>query len=288
MVGEKEVTLIANSDKISWLSRLRNHKARLTVASKYEPPFVTHIPRVLDKQTNQCLLGILCRIPKMANSTRRWEVSCCIGTVMDLLKKLQEDLWLSIDLYLVEDGYYGSLVDGKWNGMIGEIVSGRSQMALAAMTLTTKRSTVVEFGEAFMDITLAIMLPSHTVDKMGFLNFNFVANVTGGLLLVLLLVFVSGSLLLYGLENTLRWQKNLTEPYEFREAFTYLSGITFQRDLGGKNPEQCSTRVMFVIFAFAMVIIMTTYTATLTAVQVKQEDADVFKGIKDPRVCISL
>jgi len=128
------------------------------------------------------------------------------------------------------------------------------------------------------------LVASNYADEMKFFNFNFVANVTGDLLLALLGIFIVGLIILYAAENFESHQKSEKRTYTWREGFFYLSGITFQRDLGGKNPNQAATRVMFIVFAFGMVIIMTTYTATLTAVQVKQDNTDVLKGFKDPKL----
>ena len=286
LTGEDTVTQLVDDNKISWLSRLKSHKATLVVTTVEEPPFVTLVKQLYDKQTHTCSEGILCEVPKKFNNVTKWEHSCCIGSIMDLLKKLQADLWLAIDLHIVEDGFYGSLVNGKWNGLIGELVTGKTQMVLASITSTTKRSTVVEFGESYVEIAFAILLAANPAAETELFNFSFVANVTGDLLLVLLLIFIFGLLILYATENMLRYQKVRRKSYAFKDGFLYLSGITFQRDLGGKHPEQGATRAMFVFFAFAMVIIMTTYTATLTAVQVKQEDNNAFKGMKDSRVCI--
>ena len=285
LTGDDTVTKLVDDDTISWVTRLKSHKATLVVETIEERPFVTLVQQFYDKQTHTCSDGILCECPKKFNNVTKWEHSCCIRSIMDLLKKLQADLWLAIDLHIVEDGFYGSLVNGKWNGLIGELVTGKAQMVLASITSTTKRSTVVEFGESYVEIAFAILLAANPAAETELFNFSFVANVTGDLLLVLLLIFIFGLLILYANENMLRYQKVRRKSYAFKDGFSYLSGVTFQRDLGGKVPEQGATRVMFVFFAFAMVIIMTTYTATLTAVQVKQEDSNAFKGMKDSRVC---
>ena len=285
--SDNKVTQLVEDKKLSWLSRIENHKAKILVTTIPEPPFVIVIPNFYQKKANQCSQGILCKIPNTINNATVWTFSCCLGSIMDLLKKLQEDLWLAIDLHVVEDGLFGSIVNGKWNGMVGELVNRKADMALATLTSTTKRSAVVDFGESYMQVSLGILVASDTVDEMQFFNFSFVANVTGNLLLVLLFMFIFGLMVLYATENIINRQKQCKKnAYALRESFSYLSGLTFQRDLGGKNPVQGSTRIMFIIFAFGMVIIMTTYTATLTAVQVKQENNNVLTGFKDPKVLL--
>ena len=96
----------------------------------------------------------------------------------------------------------------------------------------------VEFEEAYVEVTFAILLAANPAAETKLFNFSFVANVTGDLLLVLLLIFIFGLLILYANENMLRYQKARGKSYAFKDGFSYLSGITFQRDLGGKVPNK--------------------------------------------------
>ena len=284
--SEGSVSQLVEDKKLSWLSRLKNHKAKISVTTIPEEPFVFVIKEYYNKHTKECSQGIRCRVPKKSSNGTVWEVSCCVGSIMDLLEKLRQDLWLSIDLHVAEDGFFGSFVNGTWNGMIGELIAGKADIAVATLTSTSKRSTVVDFGVAFFHITLGILVASSYADEIAFFNFTFVANVTGNFLLALLGMFISGLIILYAVENFLNRLNGLEKDYAFREAFSYLSGIAFQRDLGGGNPSQGATRAMFIVFAFGMVIAMTTYTATLTAVQVNQGNKILLNGMHDPKVCV--
>ena len=46
-----------------------------------------------------------------------------------------------------KDGKWGNYnnSDGKWNGIIGELASGRADVAASSMAISLKRSTVVDF-----------------------------------------------------------------------------------------------------------------------------------------------
>ena len=46
---------------------------------------------------------------------------------------------------------------------------------------------------------------------------------------------------------------------------TYAVGLLFQRDIGGLNPRNFGSRVVSTALAIALMIVMTTYTAVLTA-----------------------
>ena len=48
------------------------------------------------------------------------------GYCIDLLELIAKDIGFKYEIQLVEDGNYGAEVDGTWNGMIGELISGVS------------------------------------------------------------------------------------------------------------------------------------------------------------------
>ena len=282
--SEGSISQLVEDNKVSWLSRIKTHKAKIKVTTMPEKLFVSTVKQYYNAYRKECSQGIICRVPKQSSNGTVWEVSCCVGSIMELLKRLQQDLWLAIDLHIAEDGLFGSIVNGTWNGMIGELVAGKADIAISALTSTSTRSSVVDFGNSFLHVSLGILVASDYADEMKLSNFNFVGNVAGDLLLALLGMFICGLIVLYATENFLNRLEGLERSYVFREIFSYLSGLTFQRDLGGANPNRGAPRVMFIVFAFGMVIVMTTYTATLTAVQVKQDNNALLTGMNDPKV----
>lgn len=54
------------------------------------------------------------------------------GFCVDLLDKLAENLDFEYKINIVKDGKYGEQINGtyKWNGMIGEILSGVNRFLL--------------------------------------------------------------------------------------------------------------------------------------------------------------
>ena len=66
-------------------------------------------------------------------STRREkQLLCCFGASIDFLKFLQRDLGFDAEIYLTPDGQYGKLdiVNGTWNGIVNELISGKVDLAL--------------------------------------------------------------------------------------------------------------------------------------------------------------
>jgi hypothetical protein len=80
------------------------------------------------------------------------------GYAIDVLNELSKILGFNYDLHVVADGAYGIRNStGHWNGMIGELVNGKADLALADLTITSERESVVDFTMPFMDTGIAIL-----------------------------------------------------------------------------------------------------------------------------------
>ena len=259
---------------VSKLSSIFTIKALYLYSTDREPP---------------CEKGLPCQIPQLLGNNTKWTKSCCIGYTIDLLQLLMRDLRFDVDVYMIEDGYYGSFHKGVWNGMIGDVVYGKADIAVAAITITKERSKYVDFTHPFMrqDVGIVTLIKEK---QLSFVNWQFMNPLEQEVFYIVLACLLVCTLLLYLIENERFTVKYWTDGvrngpvYLWGEGFSYLSGLTLQRDLGGQNPKKCGGRLMSLLFAFTMLVVMTTYTAVLTASKVRLESIDVFKGMKDPRV----
>ncbi|XP_028032174.1 glutamate receptor 1-like [Bombyx mandarina] len=75
------------------------------------------------------------------------------GFCVDLAKMLSDKLEIKYDLRLVKDGKYGNdnpKIVGGWDGMVGELVRKEVDMAIAPLTITLERETVIDFSKPFL------------------------------------------------------------------------------------------------------------------------------------------
>jgi len=91
-------------------------------------------------------------MPNNLSSGDRYE-----GFLVDMMKELSTMLGFSFTIHDSPDGRYGQNVGGNWNGMIGEVISGTADIALADMTITSKREEAVDFTHPFMSIGLGVL-----------------------------------------------------------------------------------------------------------------------------------
>lgn len=89
------------------------------------------------------------------------------GYCIDLLEKIANICNFTYTIKLVDDGYHGTLINGKWNGIIGELVDKKADLAVAALTITSLREQFIDFSEPFLNLGISILY------KVSILNFYF-------------------------------------------------------------------------------------------------------------------
>ena len=243
-----------------------------------------HKPTIYKK----CVIGgHLCYEPKiMPNKSTVWEARCCDGISVSLFQMIADELNFKYELYLVEDGLFGGIGEnGTWNGMLGDVIYKKADIAINGFNPTKDRVKQVHFTHPYMYDNLAFVLRKPSKQMISFVNWEFVRTMESQLAVCILLSTVVSALFIVCSENVGFLIRH--KPYfSTREVMTYIFGLAFQRDMGGKNPLKWGGRVAALSYAGAMTIVMTTYTAHLTAKNIQTEIVDDFKGLKDERVII--
>uniref|UniRef100_A0A8C6UK38 Glutamate receptor n=1 Tax=Neogobius melanostomus TaxID=47308 RepID=A0A8C6UK38_9GOBI len=81
------------------------------------------------------------------------------GFSIDVLDALAKSLGFKYDIYQVTDSKYGSqLPNGSWNGMIGDLINKKADVAVSALTITPERESVVDFSKRYLDYSVGILL----------------------------------------------------------------------------------------------------------------------------------
>ena len=153
----------------------------LRVVTVYKPPwikFAAEHPQ--STSTDACSIGRRCRrytnVTYSTLSDMEYEDHCCTGFVIDFLERLETDAGFRGVVHLAKDGKFGSNdpKTQRWNGMIGELVRDEADMALSSLTITAKRSKVVDFTYPFTDAAMGILVStepaSHSIWEFVFLD----------------------------------------------------------------------------------------------------------------------
>ena len=75
------------------------------------------------------------------------------GICIDLMEELSRALQFNYTIHLNEDNAPGAKNEnGTWNGLIGDLIEGRADLAIADLTITFEREEVVDFTMQFMNL----------------------------------------------------------------------------------------------------------------------------------------
>ncbi|XP_076758072.1 uncharacterized protein LOC143427655 isoform X1 [Xylocopa sonorina] len=228
------------------------------IVTALAPPFTM----VTNLQEGLCLRGLFCR---QGNT-----LMCCYGLSMDLMSLVSRELGFRYDLYLVKDGLFGKRngSSGTWNGIMGELVSARAQLAFAPLSVSAHRAKVVDFttpyffsGVSFLtapkhksEISLfAFLLPFSTELWIAvFTSLNFTA------IAVALYEWFSP----FGLNP---WGRQRSKNFSIASALWVMWGLLCGHLVAFKAPKSWPNKFLINIWGGFSVIFVASYTANIAA-----------------------
>lgn len=272
-------------------------RPKLRVVTLVEHPFV--FTRESDED-GQCPAGQLCLDPGTNDSARldalftalangsvpRTLRRCCYGYCIDLLERLAEDLAFDFELYIVGDGKYGALRDGRWTGLVGDLLAGRAHMAVTSFSINSARSQVVDFTSPFFSTSLGIMVRTRdTASPIGAfmwpLHWSMWVGVFAALHLTALFLTLYEWRSPYGLTPRGR---NRGTVFSYSSALNLCYAILFGRTVSSKTPKCPTGRFLMNLWAIFCLLVLSSYTANLAAVMVGDKTFEELSGIHDPKV----
>lgn len=250
-----------------------------------------------------CEVGVPCYDhvhSEILNDTEELHVFCVSGLMIDLLGLIQNKLGFSYELHLVPDGKYGAIDDatGRWNGMIGEVLYGHADLALGSITINSQRSQVVDFTSPYGEVGIGMMIANGNTARqlitMEFLEpFGtglWIAIVTTIFTILIALWFLDRKTSEYYSKSKRTFFRREKKYFQRRQRVTLLESMSYTWSTfvhvpaGSGFPRSLSSRFVAIFFAFAMIILSSTYTANLAANKVKDEAESPITGIHDEKV----
>ncbi|XP_054441306.1 glutamate receptor ionotropic, NMDA 3B [Pteronotus mesoamericanus] len=272
-------------------------RPKLRVVTLVEHPFV--FARESDED-GQCPAGQLCLAPgtndsatldalfsSLANgSVPRALRKCCYGYCIDLLERLAEDTPFDFELYIVGDGKYGALRDGRWTGLVGDLLAGRAHMAVTSFSINSARSKVVDFSSPFFSTSLGIMVRARdTASPLGAfmwpLHWSMWLGIFAALHLTALFLTLYEWRSPYGLTPRGR---NRGTVFSYSSALNLCYAILFGRTVSSKTPKCPTGRLLMNLWAIFCLLVLSSYTANLAAVMVGDKTFEELSGIHDPKL----
>ncbi|XP_042548326.1 glutamate receptor 1 isoform X6 [Dipodomys spectabilis] len=200
------------------------------------------------------------------------------GYCVELAAEIAKHVGYSYRLEIVSDGKYGARdPDTKaWNGMVGELVYGRADVAVAPLTITLVREEVIDFSKPFMSLGISIMIKKPQKSKPGVFSFLDPLAYEIWMCIVFAYIGVSVVLFLVSRFSPYEWHSEELEegrdqtPSDQSNEFGIFNSLWFS--LGAFmqqgcdiSPRSLSGRIVGGVWWFFTLIIISSYTANLAA-----------------------
>ncbi|XP_072701188.1 glutamate receptor ionotropic, NMDA 3B isoform X5 [Ciconia boyciana] len=274
-------------------------RMRLRVVTLVEHPFV--FTREADED-GSCPAGQLCLDPGTNDSAvldalfeelgakngsvPRAYKKCCYGYCIDLLEKLAEDVPFDFELYIVGDGKYGAWKNGRWTGLVGDLLSGAAHMAVTSFSINSARSKVIDFTSPFFSTSLGILVRTKdTASPIG--AFMWPLHWTMWVGIFVALHTTALFLTLYEWKSPYGMTphgRNRMKIFSYSSALNLCYAILFGRTVSSKTPKCCTGRFLMNLWAIFCLLVLSSYTANLAAVMVGDKTFEELSGIHDPKL----
>uniref|UniRef100_A0A672LVF7 Glutamate receptor n=1 Tax=Sinocyclocheilus grahami TaxID=75366 RepID=A0A672LVF7_SINGR len=201
------------------------------------------------------------------------------GYCVDLASEIAKHIGIKYKISIVPDGKYGARDPETkiWNGMVGELVYGRAEIAVAPLTITLVREEVIDFSKPFMSLGISIMIKKPQKSKPGV--FSFLDPLAYEIWMCIVFAYIGVSVVLFLVSRFSPYEWHTEEPEEGSDGppsdqppneFGIFNSLWFS--LGAFMQQGCdftprslSGRIVGGVWWFFTLIIISSYTANLAA-----------------------
>ncbi|KAM9540558.1 glutamate receptor 4 isoform 6-T12 [Salvelinus alpinus] len=201
------------------------------------------------------------------------------GYCVDLASEIAKHIGIKYKIAIVPDGKYGARDPETkiWNGMVGELVYGKAEIAVAPLTITLVREEVIDFSKPFMSLGISIMIKKPQKSKPGV--FSFLDPLAYEIWMCIVFAYIGVSVVLFLVSRFSPYEWHTEEPEEGTDGppsdqppneFGIFNSLWFS--LGAFmqqgcdiSPRSLSGRIVGGVWWFFTLIIISSYTANLAA-----------------------
>ncbi|CAG9860270.1 unnamed protein product [Phyllotreta striolata] len=237
----------------------------------------------------------------------KYRTNCCYGLAMDLLENVAQELEFDFRLYIVADGLFGSRTikkkskrserdvgkkflsyrfkdgrsktdrikelnpdefDIKWNGIVGDLVSGAAHMSFAALSVSSIRSEVIDFSVPYFFSGVSFLAAPQQKSEIPLMAFLlpfspelWIAIFTS-LNITAIAVAIYEWLSPFGLNP---WGRQRSKNFSMSSALWVMWGLLCGHLVAFKAPKSWPNKFLINVWGGFSVIFVASYTANIAA-----------------------
>ncbi|KAK3098360.1 hypothetical protein FSP39_018756 [Pinctada imbricata] len=220
---------------------------------------------------------------------------CCYGYCIEMLIDIAESVNFTFSLHQSPSEAFGSYKkkagsnEKEWNGMIGEVIRGESDMIVAPLTINPERADFIDFSKPFkyQGLTILVKKTPKNSNLASFLQpFQDTLWILVGLSVhvVALVLYLLDRFSPFGRFKLAKNNDTEEDALNLSSAMWFAWGVLLNSGIGEGTPRSFSARVLGMIWAGFAMIIVASYTANLAAFLVLDRPEASITGIDDARL----
>ncbi|CAB0034839.1 unnamed protein product [Trichogramma brassicae] len=214
------------------------------------------------------------------------------GYCIELIQTLANMMDFDYDLVVPDDGEFGQKVNGVWNGLVGDLAKGQTDIAVAALTMTSEREEVIDFVAPYFEQSGILIGESRSFCKkvrnrinacygqfavmrkpvrkaslfkfMTVLRLEVWLSIVGALTLTGIMIWLLDKYSPYSARNNKHMYPYPCREFTLKESF-WFALTSFTPQGGGEAPKALSSRTLVAAYWLFVVLMLATFTANLAA-----------------------
>ncbi|OAD59386.1 Glutamate receptor, ionotropic kainate 2, partial [Eufriesea mexicana] len=193
------------------------------------------------------------------------------GYCIDFMKRLSEEMQFDYDLVIPRDRQFGKkLPNGQWDGLIGDLAKGETDIVVAGLTMTSEREEVIDFVAPYFEqsgIQIVIRKPVRKASLFKFMTVLKVEvwlSIVGALTLTGIMIWILDKYSPYSARNNKQLYPYPCREFTLKESF-WFALTSFTPQGGGEAPKALSSRTLVAAYWLFVVLMLATFTANLAA-----------------------
>ncbi|XP_002133910.2 uncharacterized protein Ir8a [Drosophila pseudoobscura] len=195
-----------------------------------------------------------------------WEGYC-----IDFIQRLSQKLNFEYEIVAPQTGHMGEMNEEKeWDGVVGDLVRGETDIAIAALKMYSEREEVIDFLPPYYEQTGISIVIRKPVRKTSLFKFMTVLRLEVWLSIVAALVGTAFMIWFmdkyspYSSRNNRAAYPYACREFTLRESF-WFALTSFTPQGGGEAPKAISGRMLVAAYWLFVVLMLATFTANLAA-----------------------